>query len=163
MLWNWDTCNIPMSRTATFGKGSHPLYFGPCITFIHPCQGFTVSYITLPNSLNSWIHVSMLTSICERRTSSGHLRLTAATAVICLPGVRPCDLQPAECEPAANLCREFQTAFPTGRKCSYLLQTGMIRVARQHIPNCHAAKIPHFNARSCLENTPRTERLCLLS
>lgn len=65
-----------------------------------------------------------------------------------------CDLQPAECEPASMLSREFQTAFPTGNKCSRLWQTRMIRVARQHVPNHHAAKIPHYNARSFLEYTP---------
>lgn len=116
-------------------------------------------------SLNSWIHVRIRPSICEWSQSSGHLSLTATTvrSVLSLPHMRPCDLQPAECETAPRSPENFRQRSPTGRTCSCLLQRGMIRVARQHIPNCHAAKIPHFNARSCLENTPRTERLSWLS
>lgn len=39
--------------------------------------------------LISWVHVSVLTSICEWNTSSSHLGPSATTTVICLPGMRP--------------------------------------------------------------------------
>lgn len=39
-----------------------------------------------------------------------------------------------------RLFREFQAAVPTDHECSCLWQTGMIRVARQHVSNHHAAK-----------------------
>lgn len=51
-----------------------------------------------------------------------------------------CDLWPVVSKPTADLSREFQAAIPTGHECSRLWQTGMIRVARQHVPNHHAAK-----------------------
>lgn len=115
--------------------------------------------------LNSWLYVQRLTSICEWNTSSGHLGPSATSPVICLPGMSPGSgvFSSLQCEPAAELSREFQAAFPTGNECSCLWQTRMIRVARQHVPNHHAAKTLRYNARSLSECTPWTDTLCLLS
>lgn len=71
------------------------------------------------------------------------------------------DLWPKESEPIVDCSREFQAAIPTGHECSRLWQTGMIRVARQHVPNHQAAKILWYNTRSHLKKTPSLDSVCL--
>lgn len=68
-----------------------------------------------------------------------------------------CDLWPAESEPTADLSREFWAAIPTGQDCSCLWQRGMIRVAKQHVPSRHAAKL--YNTRSHLNKSPSSDSL----
>lgn len=87
---------------------------------------------------------SIITVFCQWNTYSSQVAppqpLPSCLLSSWYVAIGRCDLWPAESEPTADLSREFQAAIPTGHECSRLWQTGMIRVARQHVPNRHAAK-----------------------
>lgn len=62
-------------------------------------------------------------------------------------------------EPTADISREYQAAIPTDYECSALWQTGMIRVARQHVPHHHAVK--SCSTRSHSKKAPSPDSVCL--